>query len=73
MPGDTPESTAIESAYNDQVQSLFKSLVFNLLDAPGSHQTEQQCVSKFVTGFGVAKRARVLALKAVAAAPGDGS
>jgi len=41
----SPEATAIEVAYEAQVQALFKSLITNLGDEPVSHQTDQQCVA----------------------------
>jgi len=67
MPNATsPEAAAIEAAYQDQVQALFKVLFVNLVDEPVSHQNDQQCVEKFTAGLNVAKRARDLALKVVA-------
>ena len=62
----SPEATAIEAAYDDQVQALFKVLFINLGNEPVSHETDQQCVAKFTAGLNVAKRAKDLALKAVA-------
>jgi hypothetical protein len=67
-PSTTPEVTAIEAAYGAQVQTLFKTLISNLGDEPVSHQTDQQCVDKFIAGLNVAKRARQLALNVVTAA-----
>ncbi len=67
-PSSTPETAAIEAAYDAQVQTLFKGLVTNLGDQPTTHQTDQQCVDKFMTGLNTAKRARQLALNAVGAA-----
>ena len=60
--GNSPEATAIEVAYEAQVQALFKSLITNLGDEPVSHQTDQQCVDKFTAGLNIAKRAKQLAL-----------
>jgi hypothetical protein len=68
MPNPTnPEAGAIEEAYQDQVQALFKVLFGNLVDEPVTHQNDQQCVQKFVASLAIAKRARDLALKAVGA------
>ena len=43
MPNSTnsSETTAIQAAYEGQVQTLFKSLITNLGDQPISHQTDQ--------------------------------
>jgi hypothetical protein len=60
--GTSPEAGAIESAYEAQVQALFKVLVTNIGDEPVSHQTDQQCLDKFTAGLNVAKRAKQLAL-----------
>jgi hypothetical protein len=60
--GASPEAVAIESAYEAQVQALFKVLVTNIGDEPVSHQTDQQCLDKFIAGLSVAKRAKQLAL-----------
>jgi hypothetical protein len=58
----SPEATAIDVAYEAQVQALFKSLITNLGDEPVSHQTDQQCVDKFTAGLNIAKRAKQLVL-----------
>lgn len=63
----SPEASAIEDAYQDQVQALFKVLFGNLVDEPVTHLNDQQCVEKFAASLSVAKRARDLALKAVGA------
>ena len=60
--GTSPEAGAIESAYEGQVQALFKVLITNIGDEPVSHQTDQQCLDKFTAGLNVAKRAKQLAL-----------
>jgi hypothetical protein len=62
------ETTAIQAAYEGQVQTLFKSLITNLGDQPISHQTDQQCVDKFTAGLNIARRARQLALNVVVSA-----
>jgi hypothetical protein len=63
---DDAETSAIHAAYQEQIQALFKVLVNNIIDEPISHQTDQQSLAKFTTGLNVAKRARQLALSAVA-------
>ena len=67
-PSNSPEATAIEAAYQAQVQTLFKSLITNLGDQPISHQSDQQTVDKFTAGLNIAKRAKQLALNVVAPA-----
>jgi hypothetical protein len=64
-PINSSEATAIQAAYEAQVQTLFKSLITNLGD---QHQTDQQCVDKFTGGLNIAKRARQLALNVVVSA-----
>jgi len=56
----SPEATAIEAAYQSQVQTLFKFLITNLGDQPVSHQTDQECLDQFIRGLDVAKRAKQL-------------
>jgi hypothetical protein len=68
-PSNSPETAAIEAAYRTQVELLFKSLVTNLGDQVVSHQSDQQSVDKFKVGLNIAKRAKQLALNAVAPAP----
>jgi hypothetical protein len=63
---DDAETSAIHAAYQEQIRALFKVLVNNIIDEPISHQTDQQSLAKFTTGLNVAKRARQLALSAVA-------
>jgi hypothetical protein len=65
----SPEAVAIQDAYQAQVQALFKVLVTNIGDEPVSHETDQQCLDKFTAGLNIAKRAKQLALSAVAPAP----
>jgi hypothetical protein len=67
-PSNSPETAAIEAAYRTQVELLFKSLVTNLGDQVVSHQSDQQSVDKFKVGLNIAKRAKQLALNAVAPA-----
>jgi len=67
-PSTSPETAAIEAAYRAQVEMLFKSLVTNLGDQVVSHQSDQQSLDKFKAGLNIAKRARQLALNAVAPA-----
>jgi len=67
-PSTSPEAAAIEAAYRAQVELLFKSLVTNLGDQVVSHQSDQQSLDKFKAGLNIAKRARQLALNAVAPA-----
>ena len=52
-----PEATAMETAYEDQVQALF-----NLAGDPGK---EQQYFDNFKKGLNLAKHARDMALRAV--------
>ncbi len=66
--GTTAEADAIASAYEAQIESLFRGLVTNLGDQPISHQTDQQCVAKFTAGLAVVRRAKQLALNAIDAA-----
>jgi hypothetical protein len=70
MPNANPESAAIEVAYGVQVQTLFKTLVANLIDEPASGQTDRQSLDKFMAGLKIAKRAKQMAFSAVASASG---
>ena len=63
---DDAETSAIHAAYQEQIKALFKVLVNNIIDEPISHQTDQHSLAKFTAGLNVAKRARQLALSAVA-------
>lgn len=65
-PGNISEVSAIDAAYQGEIQALFKVLIKKLIDEPNSHETDQQCLSKFTAGLSVARRARQLALSAVA-------
>jgi hypothetical protein len=67
-PGNSQETAAIEAAYRAQVELLFKSLITNLGDQVVSHQSDQQSLDKFKAGLNIAKRAKQLALNAVAPA-----
>ena len=67
-PSNSPETAAIEAAYRTQVELLFKSLITNLGDQVVSHQSDQQSLDKFKVGLNIAKRAKQLALSAVAPA-----
>ena len=63
----SPETDAIGAAYIDEVKNLYHALFVNMtsdLDSPN----DQKNVEQFTTGFGIAKRARDLALNAVIAA-----
>ena len=68
-PGSSQETAAIEAAYRAQVELLFKSLITNLGDQVVSHLSDQQSLDKFKVGLNIAKRAKQLALNAVAPAP----
>ena len=59
-PKPSSEATAVEAAYESQVQTLFKFLITNLGDQPVSHQTDEECLEEFIKGLNVAKRARQL-------------
>ncbi len=64
MPEANSEANAIETAYGEHVETLYKNLVMCLLDSgpapsPGA---EQQCIRHFTTGLNLARRARELAL-----------
>ena len=67
-PSNSQETAAIEAAYRAHVELLFKSLVTNLGDQVVSHQSDQQSLDKFKVGLNIAKRAKQLALNAVAPA-----
>ena len=65
-PGTGSETIAIEAAYQGEIQELFKTLVKNLIGMPSSHETDQQCLSRFMAGLNVAQRARQLTLTGTA-------
>lgn len=67
-PSNSPEADAVEAAYRAHVELLFKSLITNLGDQVVSHQSDQQSLDKFKAGLNIAKRAKRLALSAVAPA-----
>jgi hypothetical protein len=54
------EVDAIEGAYREQIQALFKILVTNII-ADGN----EKALARFTAGMNVAKQARQLALAAV--------
>ena len=66
-PNNGSEATAIEEAYLESLKTLFVNLATSLGNEPVTHETDQQCVDRFVKGMRTAKRARELALNAVAA------
>jgi hypothetical protein len=67
---DTPKSDAdcIESAYEDAIGTLYKTLLANLAGDPGN---DKKYVTSFTNGWQLAKHAKQLALGVVgpAAAP----
>jgi hypothetical protein len=65
----SPEVTSIEAAYEEQVRDLYKTLFVNLASA-GAARNDQENVQKFTRGLELAKRARDLALNAVASVSG---
>jgi hypothetical protein len=62
----TPEPVLVQSAYEDQVKLLYKELCVGLSAIGGvpSAGEEQQCLQRFKTGLGLARRAKELALTA---------
>jgi hypothetical protein len=70
MPNANPEATAVEAAYGVHVQTLFKTLIANLVDEPVSGQTDRQSLDRFIAGLKIARRAKQLALSAVVPASG---
>jgi hypothetical protein len=65
MASPSPEASAIEAAYQDHIHALFQTLLKNLIDQPNSQETDPECVSRFVAGLNIGKRAKQLALTAV--------
>ena len=63
------EVTSIEAAYEEQVRVLYKTLFANLASA-GHARNDQENVQRFTRGLELAKRARDLALNAVASVSG---
>ena len=70
MPNANPEAVAVEAAYGAHVQTLFKTLVANLVDEPVSGQTDRQSLDRFIAGLKIARRAKQLALSAVVPSAG---
>jgi hypothetical protein len=64
--GSSPEVTAIESAYDAQIQILFQTLCTGLIEGPVTHQTDQPSLDRFKLGLQTAQRAKKLALNIVA-------
>jgi hypothetical protein len=62
------EASAVEAAYEAQVQALFKQLATGLGDLGGTPQAEKDSLKRFTIGLGHAKRARELALGVVGGA-----
>ena len=60
------EIAAIEQAYEDELKAMFKILVANLASEAVSHDTDKLCIKKFATGLNLTRRAKELALHAVA-------
>ena len=56
------EASAVDIAFEDHVQFLFKTLVTNLGDAAVTHKTDQQCLDIFTTGLNRARKAKEMAL-----------
>jgi hypothetical protein len=65
----SPEMTSIEAGYEEQVRDLYKTLFVNLARA-GNARNDQENVQRFTRGVELAKRARDLALNAVASVSG---
>jgi hypothetical protein len=60
------EIAAIEEAYEDELKGMFKILVANLVSAAVSHDTDKLCIERFKVGLHLTRRAKELALNAVA-------
>jgi hypothetical protein len=69
----TTESSAIEDAYGDQVKTLYKVLVSNLIDSSASSEGEKKSLDRFSAGLRMARKARELALKATTGTPVEAS
>lgn len=67
MDKSTPEPDLVQSAYEDQVELLYKELCAGLNAVGGipSPVDEQQCLARFKLGLTLARRARELALSAL--------
>jgi len=59
------EASAVEAAYEAQVQTLFKQLATGLGDLGGTPQAEKESLKRFTVGLAHAKRAKELALGVV--------
>jgi hypothetical protein len=62
--GDSTDTNAIESAYQEQIQVLFKMLVTNIVDGGNN----QKALAKFTAGLNVTRQAKQLALGAIGSA-----
>jgi hypothetical protein len=60
----SPEATAIEVAYEAQVQAFFKSLITNLGDEPVS-PSNRSAMCRQIAGPNIPKRAKQLALNVI--------
>jgi hypothetical protein len=63
--GTSVEASAVEAAYEAQVQTLFKQLATGLGDLGGTPQAEKESLKRFTVGLAHAKRAKELALGVV--------
>lgn len=68
VPDPTPstEAITIEAAYQDEVKALFHVLIMNLASGSVSRENDQHHAERFAAGLNIAKRAKELALKALA-------
>ena len=69
MTNPTSEADLIESAYEDQVRTIYNNLFACLQELGGvpTPGVEQQCLQHFNLGLRLARRARELALSALTA------
>ena len=49
------EASAVEAAYEAQVQALFKTLATGLADGGGTPQAEKDSLKRFTTGLALSK------------------
>jgi hypothetical protein len=68
VPNSSPEADAIQEAFLEYFKTLFVNLATSLGNQPVTHETDQKCLDRFVTGMAAARRAKELALSAVGAA-----
>ena len=68
-PSSSPEARAINAAYEEHVQTLFRGLITNIGEQPVTHKTDEELLARFAAGLDVAKRARTLALSAAPKGP----